>query len=236
MRHPRAAALIGVAFLAGGCRLDLTGIARTSQQAQLSLLLTAERGLPLTLTAIFQSGSGTDGKPRPLDDDALQLDGVPVRPDSAGDGYRHYTIVGLDTTASVFHIRAPSVTGVPETPPEVAVSPIRIVAPDTVVTRRPGTVELRIAGIEAEIQGLVQGHWSLGVYADTGQTEVVHISGRAPPDSLLTIPTSFLPSDLVLGRVVVQGSVMQLFDSDGGGYQSSVYRQFGGTVEFRIEG
>ncbi|MEJ2215884.1 MAG: hypothetical protein P8099_04640 [Gemmatimonadota bacterium] len=54
------------------------------------------------------------------------------------------------------------------------------------------------------------------------------------PDSLLTIPTSLLPRDLVLGRIVVEGSVAQDFLSPGGGYRVSVYRQFAGTVRLRM--
>lgn len=226
--------LIVVAMLAGGCRLDLTDIARPSRETELSLFFEAERGLPPTLIAMFWSGTAPDGKTRPLGDDALDLDGVPVQPDSAGDGYRHYTVAGLDTASAVFHIRPPSVIGVPEAPPEVIVGPIRVVAPDTVVATRPGAMELRITGIESDIQGLLRARWSVKVYSDSGSPSI-ELMANTLPDSLLTIPTSLLPPDLVRGRVVVDGSVAQDFASDGGGYRISIYRQFAGTVQLRIE-
>lgn len=235
MRLFRPAALLVATFVAGGCRLDLTEIPSAAKEAELSLSVVAPWEHAVGMQAVFRPGLSADGAARDLDNDSLVLNGVPIPPDSAGEGYRHYTVSGLELDALPLHVRAPSVLGLAESPPDLIVSPIRIVAPDTIVAGRPGILEVRLAGVEAEVDSLLTVHWSVTILPDTGDAEILSYSGRTVPDSLLSVPSTLLRPDLTRGWMFVQGMVEQKYGSAAGGYQFDIRRLFSGAIPFRIE-
>jgi hypothetical protein len=236
MTKSAIAAAVLAATVLGGCRVDLTEIGTPSGAAHVSLQFQTERGVQPSLIATFFPGGTSGGEIRPVDDDALYLDGVSIPPESVGDdGTRFYRVAALNTAVGAFHVRAPALRDAAESPPEVLVTPIRIVAPDTVIAIRPGMLEIELSGTGVNTAGASGGAWSIRVTSDTSSAPVLLLSVRTRPDSSLSVPTELLPPDMAAGRIDVEGVVRDTLTSVGGLYRFDIERKFGATLLFRIE-
>ncbi len=230
-----AGAVLAATTLASGCRLDLTEIGTPSGAAHVYVQLQTERGVPPSLIAAFSPGMAPDGGVRPVGDESLHLDGLSIPPESVDDqGTRFYTVPALDPAAPSFRIRAPTLLDA-ESPPEVVVTPIRIVAPDTLSASRPGTFQIPLSGTDVNGAGAIRGSWTIRVLSDTVNTPLLVLTIGTRPDPLLSVPTELLPPDVAAGRIYIEGLVQDTLTSVGGLYRFDIERKFIATIPFRIE-
>jgi hypothetical protein len=215
------AALLALILATGGCEFDLTEVhdpSLTKAHLSLQLAVREHRG-PLQVTAWFHPGTDDQGRTREV----------------SRNGTRSYRISGLDAAAPPRRLWLPRVAGIDEAPPEVLIEPLRVQAPDTLMTARTGTLELRLAGMGNVQQPSDVWFWSFRVYPSAcAEREILSMAGTTAPPSVLRVPVDLVPSELKKGAIQYQGSVRHVFTSASGSYAVQVDRSFAACIPLMV--